>query len=227
MEMRVVELDMPEYGSDVIGVFISRWGESLSLGTTRLRWYDVLSGGIARLRPSYESKLADSAWDRDVELARSYMALDWLVRVCAPAWLELAGLAEHASALRCLDAITNVAAADADNSIRRVFAARRQAYRAAREAYHTYAPGYTYRAGYYAGYYARFPAQGAYGAAYSAYEEGGADHFIAYEAYQAVRHAALASAYKADGKVRAELRPTVEQLQLSARLLLDRMIALE
>ena len=31
--------------------------------------------------------------------ARSYLALDWLIRTYTPAWLDLAGLSDHAQAL--------------------------------------------------------------------------------------------------------------------------------
>ena len=38
----------------------------------------------------------------EVELRRSYLALDWLVRECCPAWLRLAGLADAAAGLEAL-----------------------------------------------------------------------------------------------------------------------------
>ena len=45
--------------------------------------------------------------------ARSYMALDWLVRVYTPAWLGLAGLSAEADGLRSLRRIVDLASADA------------------------------------------------------------------------------------------------------------------
>ncbi len=42
---------------------------------------------------------------------RGYIALDWLIRTWAPAWLDLAGLGEEASALRDLRRIADLAAA--------------------------------------------------------------------------------------------------------------------
>ncbi|MGH9252728.1 MAG: hypothetical protein ACRD0W_24910, partial [Acidimicrobiales bacterium] len=37
-----------------------------------------------------------------LDKARSYMALDWLIRIWTPAWLDLAGLFDDAAALRGL-----------------------------------------------------------------------------------------------------------------------------
>lgn len=47
---------------------------------------------------------------RQVEERRAYMALDWLVRVSTPQWLDLApSLRSHAAELRALDAVTDMA----------------------------------------------------------------------------------------------------------------------
>lgn len=43
--------------------------------------------------------------------ARSYLALDWLIRSYTPAWLDLAGLTEEAQALRDLRRIVDLVAA--------------------------------------------------------------------------------------------------------------------
>ena len=43
--------------------------------------------------------------------ARSYMALDWLIRTYTPAWLDLAGLTAEAAAVRNLPRIVNLVAA--------------------------------------------------------------------------------------------------------------------
>lgn len=45
--------------------------------------------------------------------ARSYMALDWLIRTYTPAWLDLAGLSAEAQALRDLRCIVDMVAAEA------------------------------------------------------------------------------------------------------------------
>src|SRR5262245_61533731 len=47
----------------------------------------------------YIPLLVGSKSSEAVELRRSWMALDWLIRVHAPAWLRLAGLTEHADRL--------------------------------------------------------------------------------------------------------------------------------
>jgi len=57
--------------------------------------------------------------------ARGYLALDWLIRVHAPAWLDLAGLADEARALRDLSRITDLAAAQAAGPV--VLTARNKA----------------------------------------------------------------------------------------------------
>lgn len=49
--------------------------------------------------------------DDGLDEARGYLALDWLIRVYTPAWLELAGLTEQAAELRSLGQIGNLAAA--------------------------------------------------------------------------------------------------------------------
>jgi hypothetical protein len=41
------------------------------------------------------------------EMTQAWLATDWLVRTFAPAWLRLAGLADHAAALEGLDALTS------------------------------------------------------------------------------------------------------------------------
>ena len=63
--------------------------------------------------------------------ARGYLALDWLIRVHTPAWLDLAGLADEARALRDLSRITDLAAAQAARPV--VLTARNKA-TAARDA---------------------------------------------------------------------------------------------
>ena len=45
--------------------------------------------------------------------ARSYLALDWLIRTYTPAWLELAGLTAEAQELRDLRRIVDMVAAEA------------------------------------------------------------------------------------------------------------------
>lgn len=55
----------------------------------------------------------------EIMVRRSWMAVDWLVRVYTPAWLELAGLAAHASALRALTPIVDAASGEASKGVTR------------------------------------------------------------------------------------------------------------
>jgi hypothetical protein len=63
----------------------------------------------ARRRDAPAAAAVRGPRDRDRDdgrsLERSFMCFDWLVRVHTPAWLELAGLAGHANALRGLPPI--------------------------------------------------------------------------------------------------------------------------
>ncbi|HET8684134.1 MAG TPA: hypothetical protein VFM54_20010, partial [Micromonosporaceae bacterium] len=73
---------------------------------------DVLSDQRRQeLRPLIP-RLVGTAGDGQAE-ARSYMALDWLIRTYTPVWLELAGLAAEAQALRDLRRIVDLVAAQA------------------------------------------------------------------------------------------------------------------
>ena len=67
---------------------------------------------LAVLLPNGTSPLAGTETDGRDE-TRGYMALDWLLRTFAPAWLDLAGLAGEASALRDFRRVADLAAAQA------------------------------------------------------------------------------------------------------------------
>lgn len=58
------------------------------------------------LRP-YITKILGTRTTAKDETIRAWMATDWLVRVHAPAWLDLAGLTEHATKLRALTPLTS------------------------------------------------------------------------------------------------------------------------
>ncbi len=60
----------------------------------------------------FAPRLLNTAGDGQDE-ARSYLALDWLIRTFTPAWLDLAGLNETAAELRALRQIVDTAAAQA------------------------------------------------------------------------------------------------------------------
>jgi hypothetical protein len=62
--------------------------------------------------PNGTSPLAGTRGD-GLDEARSYMALDWLIRTYTPAFLDLAGLSAEAAALRDLRRVADMAAAEA------------------------------------------------------------------------------------------------------------------
>ncbi|MGH9005930.1 MAG: hypothetical protein ACRDYV_22620, partial [Acidimicrobiia bacterium] len=80
------------------------------LTTFGTRLNDVLGGGKRQTLKPLVRLLPGTAGD-GLDEARSYMALDWLVRTYTPAWLDLAGLTEPARALRDLRRIVDLAAA--------------------------------------------------------------------------------------------------------------------
>ena len=51
--------------------------------------------------------------------ARSYLALDWLIRTYTPVWLDLAGLSDGAASLRSLGQIVNLTSARAAGPVMR------------------------------------------------------------------------------------------------------------
>jgi hypothetical protein len=83
--------DTPVCACPVIGAFMRNWNDGLPSDAKR-----------TELLGPFVPRLVGSKSNAAVELKRSYLALDWLVRVCTPAWLELAGLKEHADLCRQL-----------------------------------------------------------------------------------------------------------------------------
>jgi hypothetical protein len=174
------------------------------------------------------------------EEARSFLALDWLIRTYTPAWLDLAGLAVEAQALRDLRRIVDLVSAQAAGPVVRAgrAAARAAAWAAARAAAWAAAwaaaraaawaaawaaAGDAARdaAGDAAGDAARAAARSAAGDAAGA-AAGDAAWAAAGDAAWA---AAGAAAWAAAGDAaRDALKPTAEILQASALDLLDRMI---
>ena len=86
--------DNPECASKVIGAFMRSWNDSLG------------DEDRQRLKP-YITKLVGTAAPREVEERRAWMALDWLVRAQAVAWLRLAKLEKEAAAIEALPEITD------------------------------------------------------------------------------------------------------------------------
>jgi hypothetical protein len=72
------------------------------------QWDDDRRQDLRRFIPL----LPDTAGD-GFDDARAYLALDWLVRTFAPAWLDLAGLAGHAAELRAAAPVIDIGSAPA------------------------------------------------------------------------------------------------------------------
>ena len=70
-------------------------------------WNDALDDEQRQVLKPYIFRMAGTATNDADELRRAWMATDWLVRTFAPAWLDLAGLTEHATNLRALPELTS------------------------------------------------------------------------------------------------------------------------
>jgi len=99
--------DHPKCACPVIAAFMRSWNDSLPNDVERDRL----------LKPLIHD-LVDSKSTPRVEERRSYLALDWLVRVFTPKWLDMMpALAKHAKALRDLEEIADMAGAAAAGKI--------------------------------------------------------------------------------------------------------------
>ena len=97
--------DHPECVSPVLGAFLRRLNDT---------WGDEQR---QTLKP-FAARVIGTAGDGQDD-ARSYLALDWLIRTYAPAWLDLAGLTAEAQELRVLRRIVDlIAAKDAGPVVR-------------------------------------------------------------------------------------------------------------
>ena len=113
--------DHPKCTSVAVGAFVRRWNDDLS------------DEDRDRLLKPLLPHLVGSAGDSDTELARAYLALDWLIRVHTPAWLDLVeSLKPHAAKLRGLSEIADLDCVNAAEPI--INAARDAASDAARVA---------------------------------------------------------------------------------------------
>ena len=92
--------DHPECVSPVIAAFMRSWNDSLDDETRQ------------KLKP-YAARVIGTAGDPAKDEQRAWMAVDWLARTELPAWLEMAGLTEHAAAVRAIIAIADPASASA------------------------------------------------------------------------------------------------------------------
>lgn len=96
--------DHPACASPVVSRFMQAWNDSLS------------DEDRDRLLPAsvWVPRLVGSRSDDATEERRAFLALDWLVRVHTPAWLDLVPeLAEHAATLRGLPEVMDSASAKA------------------------------------------------------------------------------------------------------------------
>lgn len=187
--------DQPACACPVIGAFMRRWNDDLSDQDRQM------------LKPLIP-RLVGTRASREVEARRSWLVTDWMVRVYAPAWLELAGMKEQADALRQLpeltsDAVLGAAQSTIDKANSQASAARNAARDAARMAADSDA---RYAAMMVARSTARDAAEIA--AKYAAWSA----------AWSAARDAAEIAAEK-------KLEPTRGALQASALALAERMIA--
>jgi hypothetical protein len=192
--------DRPPCVSPVIGDFLRSWNDAMNDEDRQM------------LKPLIPLVVGTAA-DAETEMRRSVMALDWLCRVSAPAWLRLAGLTTEAEAIEGTAPITspeNARAAQA--ALTRATSAAYRKWSAARVAARDAAYGAALGAAREAAYGAARDAarDAAYGAALGAARDA---------AYGAARDAARDAAYDA-------LRPTVVRLQASAIDLVTAMAAL-
>ena len=98
--------DAPRCASDVIAAFVRSWNDALP-DADRVRL----------LLPLLPDVIGTRTTDADDE-TRAWMATDWLVRVNAPAWLDLTpSLEAHAAALRALPQIMPSAVARDSQSV--------------------------------------------------------------------------------------------------------------
>jgi hypothetical protein len=178
--------DHPQCVSPVIGAFLRSWN-------------DALDDGDRQTLKQYVPRVVGTASTPEVEDARAWMALDWLVRDYTPRWLRLAGLTEQADRLADLPEFR--AGMDVP-AIRPVIDAVREDARAAWDA--------------------------AWAAAWDAVRVAAGDaagDAVRDAAGDAPGHAArVAARDAARDAARLRLAPTVAECQESAHRLLDRMI---
>ncbi len=206
--LTIEDLETMECASNVIAALLRSWNDSLPT--------DDRQRLLRPLLPLVVSSRADNA----TELRRSYMALDWLVRVHTPAWLLLAGLHDHAEALIALDEITGPATTE--NALPAVNTSRAAAGAAARAASRDAFGDATRAAAWDAAGAASRAAAGdaaraaAWDAARTAAWAGART-----AAWDAALYAARTAAWTAAGDA---LLPTVAELQVSAQDLVRRMV---
>jgi hypothetical protein len=178
--------DRPKCVCPTIGAFMRSWNDSLPDDETR-----------GRLLKPLLPLIIDTAHGQKIATVRSFMAMDWLARTCAPAFLDLTpSLATHAATLRALAPTVDLKSASSAGDAARA-AAGDAAWDAAWDA-------------------ARDAARAAaWAAAWAAAGDA---------ARTAAGDAARAAAWDAAGDAAwAALKPTIEAMQASAQDLVRRM----
>lgn len=89
-------LALPDTMSSVIRTFLARWNDGLRS-----------DGERDRLLPPLVALAAGTSTSKEDETVRAWMCTDWMARECAPAFLRLAGLTEHAELLEALAPIVS------------------------------------------------------------------------------------------------------------------------
>jgi hypothetical protein len=196
--------DSPQCACPVISTFLRAWNDTLP--------DDERTPLLADLIP----RIVGTRSTKEIEIRRSTMAADWLIRTYTPAWLRLAKLDAQAAQLESLPDIADFTSCPSLmpvlNAVRSDAAAARDA---ARDAARAAARDAWAAAGDAAGAAARAAARDAAGAA-------------AWAAWDAARDAAGAAARDAAGAAAlAALNSTKRQLQASAKDLVVRMIEVQ
>lgn len=192
--------DRPECACPVIAAFLREWNDAIMDDARRTEL-------LAPLVP----RLVGSRRTAAVEQRRADLALDWFVRVQAPAWLALSDtLRPHAAALRGLAPLTSAAACRSAQTTLDEARSASAAASAARVA--------AWDARVAAGAAAWDAAWDAWAAAWDARD-------AAWAAASAAASAASAAWDAARAASTVALQPTVAALQSSALVLVDRMLA--
>jgi hypothetical protein len=190
--------DHPACASPVIGAFLRSWNDSLP-------------DDERQHLKQYIPRLVGSKGTDEQETDRAWLATDWLIRVQAPAWLRLAGMADQADLLAAMQPVNP----ETCPSIMPALKAVRSDAAAARDAAGAAAWDAAWAAARDAAGVAARAAAGA--AAWDAARVAALD-----AAGAAARDAAGAAARAA---ARDPLAPTKEALQVEAHKLVDRMLA--
>ena len=194
--------DQPGCVSTVLAGFGRAWNDGMRSDEER-----------ASLR-QYIPLLVGTAGNTDADERRAWMAIDWLVRTCAPTWLRLAGLDDLAGRLAGLQSLTG--SDYAESVLSEIAAVAGVAEIAGRTAM-------SYANTMYSAAASAAMAATAVEAAVDAAWEGGGVGSAADDAAISARGAI--SVLIARGVTLGDLEPAVQELQQSAHDLLARMIA--